>query len=173
MTLNNLEVEILLVEDSEKDIELTLHALRAENLGNQIHVARDGEESPAVPGGPGERTRSRERCIAKADSARFEVAESRWLAGAPADQDQSGNPVHSGGCADLLQGRRRYGSQLPVGGKQLPAKTGEVRAVPKIGEGYGAVLAPYQPAAVCGSLEEKGSRGLREAVPEQACAKEP
>lgn len=45
MTLNNLEVEILLVEDSEKDIELTLHALRAENLGNQIQVARDGEEA--------------------------------------------------------------------------------------------------------------------------------
>ena len=45
MTLNNSEVEILLVEDSEKDIELTLHALRAENLGNQIHVARDGEEA--------------------------------------------------------------------------------------------------------------------------------
>jgi two-component system, response regulator len=45
MTLNNVEVEILLVEDSEKDIELTLHALRAENLGNQIQVARDGEEA--------------------------------------------------------------------------------------------------------------------------------
>lgn len=45
MTLNNVEVEILLVEDSEKDIELTLHALRAEKLGNQIHVARDGEEA--------------------------------------------------------------------------------------------------------------------------------
>jgi two-component system response regulator len=39
------EVEILLVEDNENDIELTLHALRAENLGNQIHVARDGEEA--------------------------------------------------------------------------------------------------------------------------------
>lgn len=45
MALNNLEIEILLVEDSEKDIELTLHALRAEKLGNQIHVARDGEEA--------------------------------------------------------------------------------------------------------------------------------
>jgi len=38
-------IEILLVEDNENDIELTLHALRAENLGNQIHVARDGEEA--------------------------------------------------------------------------------------------------------------------------------
>ena len=45
MTLKKVEVEILLVEDNEKDIELTLHALRAENLGNQIHVARDGEEA--------------------------------------------------------------------------------------------------------------------------------
>jgi two-component system, response regulator len=39
------EVEILLVEDNERDIELTLHALRAENLGNPIQVARDGEEA--------------------------------------------------------------------------------------------------------------------------------
>jgi two-component system response regulator len=39
------EVEILLVEDNENDIELTLHALRAENQGSQIHVARDGEEA--------------------------------------------------------------------------------------------------------------------------------
>lgn len=38
-------VEILLVEDNEKDIELTLHALRSENLGNQIHIVRDGEEA--------------------------------------------------------------------------------------------------------------------------------
>jgi two-component system, response regulator len=40
-------MEILLVEDNEKDIELTLHALRGEHLGNQICVARDGEEALA------------------------------------------------------------------------------------------------------------------------------
>ena len=45
MTVHNVEVEIMLVEDNEKDIELTLHALRAEKLGNQIQVARDGEEA--------------------------------------------------------------------------------------------------------------------------------
>ncbi len=38
-------IEILLVEDNAKDIELTLHALRAENLANRVHVARDGEEA--------------------------------------------------------------------------------------------------------------------------------
>lgn len=38
-------VEILLVEDNPDDVELTLHALRKEKLGNHIHVARDGEEA--------------------------------------------------------------------------------------------------------------------------------
>jgi CheY-like chemotaxis protein len=38
-------VEILLVEDNPDDVELTLHALREENLSNNIHVARDGEEA--------------------------------------------------------------------------------------------------------------------------------
>lgn len=38
-------VEILLVEDDPKDVRLTLHALRAENLVNKIEVARDGEEA--------------------------------------------------------------------------------------------------------------------------------
>ncbi len=40
-------VEILLVEDNENDIELTLHALRSEKLGNSIRIARDGEEALA------------------------------------------------------------------------------------------------------------------------------
>src|SRR5258706_6852899 len=37
--------EILLVEDNANDAELTLHALRKENLANHIHVAHDGEEA--------------------------------------------------------------------------------------------------------------------------------
>jgi CheY-like chemotaxis protein len=39
------EAEILLVEDNPDDVELTLHALRSENLCNNTHVARDGEEA--------------------------------------------------------------------------------------------------------------------------------
>jgi two-component system, response regulator len=39
------EIEILLVEDNPKDLELTLHALHKENLSNSIQVARDGEEA--------------------------------------------------------------------------------------------------------------------------------
>jgi two-component system response regulator len=39
------QVEILLVEDNQDDVELTLHALKKENLANNIHLARDGEEA--------------------------------------------------------------------------------------------------------------------------------
>ena len=38
-------VEILLVEDSPEDLELTCRALQRANLGNHIHIARDGAEA--------------------------------------------------------------------------------------------------------------------------------
>jgi CheY-like chemotaxis protein len=43
--MNSNEVDILLVDDSPDDVELTLHALRSENLANSVFVARDGEEA--------------------------------------------------------------------------------------------------------------------------------
>jgi CheY-like chemotaxis protein len=43
--MNHGEVEILLVEDSQEDVDLTLHALRRENLANRILIVRDGEEA--------------------------------------------------------------------------------------------------------------------------------
>jgi CheY-like chemotaxis protein len=43
--MNSQEVDILLVDDSPDDVELTLHALRSENLANHVFVARDGEEA--------------------------------------------------------------------------------------------------------------------------------
>lgn len=39
------KVEILLVEDNVDDVELAVHALRGENLANDITVVRDGEEA--------------------------------------------------------------------------------------------------------------------------------
>jgi CheY-like chemotaxis protein len=38
-------VEILLVEDNPNDLELTLHALKHNHLGNHVQVARDGAEA--------------------------------------------------------------------------------------------------------------------------------
>ncbi len=43
--MNTNEVDILLVDDSQEDVDLTLHALRTENLANRVFIARDGEEA--------------------------------------------------------------------------------------------------------------------------------
>jgi CheY-like chemotaxis protein len=39
------EVEILLVEDNPRDVDLTLRAMKKRNLANQVHVVRDGAEA--------------------------------------------------------------------------------------------------------------------------------
>jgi two-component system response regulator len=38
-------IEILLVEDNPNDVELTLHALKKNNLTNRVYVVRDGAEA--------------------------------------------------------------------------------------------------------------------------------
>jgi two-component system, response regulator len=43
--MNGNETDILLVDDSKDDVELTLRALRSENFTNRIFVAQDGEEA--------------------------------------------------------------------------------------------------------------------------------
>lgn len=42
---NTNEIEILLVEDSQDDLDMTIRALRKANLANHIQVARDGAEA--------------------------------------------------------------------------------------------------------------------------------
>lgn len=39
------EVEILLIEDNQDDLDMTLRALRKANLANRIQIARDGAEA--------------------------------------------------------------------------------------------------------------------------------
>ncbi len=39
------QVEILLVEDNPQDAEMTLRALRRNNLANRVHWVKDGEEA--------------------------------------------------------------------------------------------------------------------------------
>jgi CheY-like chemotaxis protein len=45
MSPHSNEPDILMVDDSPDDIELTLHALRSEHLANRVFVAHDGEEA--------------------------------------------------------------------------------------------------------------------------------
>jgi CheY-like chemotaxis protein len=43
--MNSDALDIVLVEDSQDDMDLALHTLRRERLANHIFVARDGEEA--------------------------------------------------------------------------------------------------------------------------------
>lgn len=38
-------IDILLVEDNPDDVDLTLYALKRNNLANAVHIVRDGEEA--------------------------------------------------------------------------------------------------------------------------------
>jgi two-component system response regulator len=38
-------IEILIVDDSASDVELTVHALRKAKLANEIHIVEDGEQA--------------------------------------------------------------------------------------------------------------------------------
>ena len=61
--MTSTHVDILLVEDNNEDLELTMHVLKSEKLANQIHVARDGEEALDFLLGPGESARNRPRLV--------------------------------------------------------------------------------------------------------------
>jgi CheY-like chemotaxis protein len=43
--IDNRSVDVLLVDDSPSDVELTIHVLRHNKLANSIHVAEDGKEA--------------------------------------------------------------------------------------------------------------------------------
>jgi len=38
-------IEIIIIEDNPRDVEMTLRALKARNLANKVHVLRDGAEA--------------------------------------------------------------------------------------------------------------------------------
>jgi chemotaxis family two-component system response regulator Rcp1 len=47
LQMNNLPIEVLVVEDNDADVELTLTALRDARIANEVHVVGDGEEAMA------------------------------------------------------------------------------------------------------------------------------
>jgi two-component system, response regulator len=61
--MSSSQVDILLVEDNAEDLDLTLHALKRENLANHIHIARDGEEALEFLLGEGQPASSRPRLV--------------------------------------------------------------------------------------------------------------
>ena len=43
--MENIEIEVLLVEDNPSDAELTVRALKKNNLANKVHHVKDGDEA--------------------------------------------------------------------------------------------------------------------------------
>ena len=76
------QIEILLVEDDENDVELTLRALRSENLGNKIHVARDGVEALDYLSAAENQMENRRWPPSPADPPRPQAAPHQWPASA-------------------------------------------------------------------------------------------
>ena len=56
-------VEILRVEDNPNDVELTMHALKRNNVANKVKVLRDGEEAIEYLFGDGADSGRRPKCI--------------------------------------------------------------------------------------------------------------
>ena len=54
MADDNNTVEILLVEDNPRDVDLTLRAMKKRNLANKVHVVRDGQAALDYVFGEGE-----------------------------------------------------------------------------------------------------------------------
>jgi hypothetical protein len=61
--MSSSQVDILLVEDSQEDLDLTLHVHRKQNPANDIHGARDGEEVLAFLLGAGSSATGRPRLL--------------------------------------------------------------------------------------------------------------
>lgn len=43
--MNSTQTDVLLIDDSPEDVELTSYILRREKLASSIHIVRDGEEA--------------------------------------------------------------------------------------------------------------------------------
>jgi len=100
------DLDILLVEDNQDDLDLTLHTLRHENLANKIQIVRDGEEASTFCL-PRQVCRSIVRSSTEAGHAGFETSESRWHGSAQTGQSRPADQDHPDCRHDLVRKKKR------------------------------------------------------------------
>ena len=145
--MNTNEVDILLVDDSQDDVDLTLHALRAENLANRVFVARDGEEALDFlfcTGPHAERSFDHPPKLVLLDLKLPKVDGMQVLKQVKGDARTKTIPVV---LMTSSREERDMVSGYDSGRQQLPAETGGLRRVPENGEAVGVVLAGHQSAS--------------------------
>jgi len=95
-SMNHLELDILLVEDSQDDSDMVLHALRREKLANHIFIVRDGEEaldfSCSVAGRSSERSFDHPPKLVLLD---LKLPKDRWAGGTQTAQERNLGPRSS------------------------------------------------------------------------------
>ena len=123
---NNVK-RILLVEDSEHDLEMTLAALEEQKLGNQVDVARDGAEAMDYLYRRGAFA-GRSDGLPVVVLLDLKMPRMDGLAVLAADEVRSGIK-RSGGDAHFLAGGAGFGAQLRTGGQCLCGQAGGLRAV--------------------------------------------
>jgi hypothetical protein len=110
----NLTPDILLVEDSQEDMELTLYALRVGNLADNISVVRDGDEALDFL-----------FCRGKFSQRGFDQPPKLvWLAGAQGAKRRSADQDDPDRNPDVFPGGPRRVRKLWLCGQRLRAKAG-------------------------------------------------
>jgi DNA-binding NtrC family response regulator len=117
------QIEILLVEDNQDDVELTLHALRKESLANHIHVARDGEEAldfMFCNGAHADRSFDRPPRLVLLD---LKLPKVDGMGSPETSEGRSADQHHFGCDPYVIQGGTRSGERLRAGSQQLHSET--------------------------------------------------
>ena len=113
---------ILLVEDNPNDVELTLRAFEKSNLGNEIVVARDGEQAIHYLFATGPHADRGPMANAGCRIARYEAAQLDGLGGLTAYACRQTDQAIACCDADIRQGRSDVASSYDLGANSFVRK---------------------------------------------------
>jgi len=156
MIENDSIVEILLVEDNPRDVELALRALKKNNLANHVHVVKDGEEALEFIFANGAYEGRKKQYLPRViflDLKLPKVDGLEVLRKIKSDETTKMVPVvvmtSSQEEQDMvIPGRTGHGGKLQPGSQQLRGKAGGLRQVLKVRLRPGHVLAAVEQGAL-------------------------
>lgn len=107
--MNVNQVEILLVEDNPNDAEMTIRALKKQNLANNLVYVEDGEEALDFLFAKGKFTdRQTNSKSTKNNFTRFEITKNRWARSIKNHKRNGSSEAYSSCCFNLIETGKRY-----------------------------------------------------------------